>query len=543
MTYGKTVVNLTVCNRTIKPAFVVVMLGVLIGALVCVPGKRPGVDSRIKTVDRAPHIFPDYIGTTIPPNIAPLDFRIRETASEYRVAVHGAPNDSFLIYSRNSLIAFPEKKWRALLSHCRGKTVRIDICVRTDSGWARFIPLVNSVALEDIDNHLVYRLINPSYNLWGEMGIYQRDLESFRETAIITNKKTNYNCLNCHSFCQNNPALMVLHARSNPGGTLLCRGTDIIKIKARAPRFTGSCAYPAWHPNGRLIAFSANTIFQIFPSTPDWHIEVYDSLSDLALYDCDNNTLHSPAPTATEVLENMPNWSPDGAFLYYCSARPITIDYLLDQREGALYRQLPDGNIVRDSADFYMVPGEDRYIQSYRKLRYDLMRVSYDFGSHRFGTPETVLRASETGKSIAWPRVSPDGRYLMFVMSAFGYFTINHPDADLYCMEISSRRFWRLDSVNSDDVESHHSWSSNGRWFVFSSKRTDGVRARPYICYFDSLGRAHKPFILPQKDPEFYTTFLKCYNLPELINGEVRFSERKLSAALLGPEKDATIVP
>jgi hypothetical protein len=516
----------------IKLAFVIVPMCMCMMEISCV-GNGPG--GNVKSVDRAPVVFPDYAGTTIPPNIAPLNFRIRETADDYRVAVQGAANDSLVVYSRTPLITFPEKKWHALLGRCNGKELRIEIFVRKDGGWIRFAPFVNSVAKETIDGFLVYRLINPSYYYWGEMGIYQRNLETFRENAILTNKMTNDNCLNCHSFCRNNPAMMVLHARQNPGGTLLCRENTIAKIDASAPGFAGRCAYPSWHPSGKLIAFSVNAIYQVFPSAPDWYIEVYDSASHLALYDCDSNTLRSAASVPPEALENMPNWSPDGKYLYYCSAEPRTIDYRIDHGTGTINCQRDDGSIVRDSADYYMTPKEDQYVQSYRKMRYDLMRVSYDIGSRRWGTPEPVLLSSETGKSISWPRVSPDGRYAMFVMSSFGYFTIQHADADLYCMDLSSHRYWRLDSANSNDVESYHTWSSNGRWFAFSSKRIDGIRARIYICYFDSLGQAHKPFLLPQKAPYFYSTFLKSYNLPELVNGMVRFSGRKMSAALLGP--------
>ena len=518
----------------IKLAFGIVSMCLCTMGISCV-GNWPG--SSVTSADRAPAVFPDYAGITIPPNIAPLNFRIKETADYFRVAVQGASGDSLVVYSSTPLITFPRAKWHALLAGCSGKELRIGICVRNNGGWTRFAPLVNSVAKETIDGFLVYRLINPSYYYWGEMGIYQRNLETFREKAILTNKTTNDNCINCHSFCRNNPAMMVLHARQNPGGMLLCRGNTIAKMEASAPGFTGSCAYPSWHPSGRLIAFSVNAIYQVFPSARNWYIEVYDSVSRLALYDCNSNTLRCAPSAPTEALENMPNWSPDGKYLYYCRAEPRATDYCINRDAGTIYCQRGDGSAVRDSADYYMIPKEDRYVRSYRKMRYDLMRVSYDIESRQWGTPEPVLASSETGKSIAWPRVSPDGRFAMFVMSSFGYFTIQHADADLYCMDLSSHRYWPLDSANSNDVESYHSWSSNGRWFAFSSKRIDGIRTRIYLCYFDSLGQAHKPFLLPQKDPYFYSTFLKSYNLPELVTGMVRFSGRKMSAALLGPAK------
>lgn len=77
--------------------------------------------------------------------------------------------------------------------------------------------------------------------------------------------------------------------------------------------------------------------------------------------------------------------------------------------------------------------------------------------------------------------------------------------------------------VNSEFTESYHSWSANGRWMVFSSKRGDGLSARPYISYIDETGKAHKPFVLPQEDPGFYSRFLKTFNIPEFAEAEVSF--------------------
>lgn len=63
---------------------------------------------------------------------------------------------------------------------------------------------------------------------------------------------------------------------------------------------------------------------------------------------------------------------------------------------------------------------------------------------------------------------------------------------------------------------------------VFSSRRDDGLYTRPYFSYFDPSGKMHKPFILPQKDPGFYTDFMKTYNLPELITSKVELNPRRL---------------
>jgi len=113
-------------------------------------------------------------------------------------------------------------------------------------------------------------------------------------------------------------------------------------------------------------------------------------------------------------------------------------------------------------------------------------------------------------------------------MSDYGYFTIHFKTSDLYMLDLRTRKYWKL-AVNSEHVESYHSWSSNGRWFVFSSKRKDGLCSRLYFSYVDSNGNAYKPFLMPQKDPDFFKTFIKNYNIPELIDGPVTVSHWKLS--------------
>jgi len=78
--------------------------------------------------------------------------------------------------------------------------------------------------------------------------------------------------------------------------------------------------------------------------------------------------------------------------------------------------------------------------------------------------------------------------------------------------------------LNSDYCDSYHSWSSNSKWLIFSSKRDDGLTARPYISYINENGISSKPFVLPQSDPEFYKGFLKSYNIPEFSTVKIKMN-------------------
>lgn len=191
-----------------------------------------------------------------------------------------------------------------------------------------------------------------------------------------------------------------------------------------------------------------------------------------------------------EQLETFPTWSPDGRYLYFCSTKKLPL-------------------------------------QKFDEVYYDLLRIPFDKINGSFGVPDTVLAISEQKKSISFPRISPDGRYLLFCISGYGNFTIWHSDSDLYMLDLATGEIFEP-NINSSSPESYHTWSSSGRWIVFSSRRGDGLFTQPYFSYFDSLGLAHKPFLLPQRRSDFYSDFLKSYNLPELIAQKVELNPAKL---------------
>jgi hypothetical protein len=162
--------------------------------------------------------------------------------------------------------------------------------------------------------------------------------------------------------------------------------------------------------------------------------------------------------------------------------------------------------------------------------RYDLVRKSFDPQTGSLGGSEIVFQASIIGKSVSFPRISPDGKFLVFTVHDYGTFPIWHKEADLWIINMESGKVSAMD-VNSDMTESYHTWSSNSRWLVFSSKRIDGRSTRPYFAHIDSLGNQGKPFILPQKDPSLYDRMLESFNIPEFVDGRIKIGPRDLAAA------------
>jgi hypothetical protein len=447
-------------------------------------------------LNRLPVIFPDYTGIVIPPNIAPMNFAIREKGDHFIAKISTAGEPPITIENSSGNIDINIGKWHELLNKAKGKEISIEVFVKgSDGKYQKFKTIVNQVSADELDNHLVYRLINTGYVLWSAMGIYQRNLENFDESVIIDNKAIDNTCLNCHSFSKNDPKSMMVHIRSTHAGTVIYSEGKLKKINLKTKYTLSAGAYPNWNPDGKHIAYSVNSISQRFFSK-DIRQEVSDAASDLIVYDVEKNTITTSPKVSANSRENLPVWSADGKSIYYISA-PEVIDY-----------------------------------NSQYNAKFSLMNIPYDADKNLWGQADTVISAKKTGKSITFPKPSPDGKYLMFTMTDHGYFSIHHPDADLYLLDLQSGKFERME-VNSDLTDSYHCWSSSGRWFVFSSKRLDGLFTRPFFSYFDRNGKASKPFVLPQKDPEFYNSFLKNYNIPELITGEVAVSPQAIRDKVL----------
>ena len=169
-----------------------------------------------------------------------------------------------------------------------------------------------------------------------------------------------------------------------------------------------------------------------------------------------------------------------------------------------------------------------------KELKYNIYRKAFNPETRQFGPRELVFDAAAIDSSATFPRISPDGRYMLFTMGKYGYFHIWHHDADLWMMDLASGDVRSFSEVNSPDTESYHSWSSNGRWIIFSSRRNDGVYTRPYIAHVDKDGHATKPFELPSEDPDYHRQFLRCYNVPEFMKGPVTISPQAFADILKG---------
>ena len=454
-------------------------------------------------------IFPDYKGVVIPPNISPLDFKILNDGERYVTTISGEKAGTITVRGRD--VKLPSKEWKALVEANKGSDIVYTVNVKRKGEWLKLAQFKGTVVEDPIDDYMVYRLLAPSYEFYTAFSIRQRNL-STGEDREVYNNRMHYNpkeqqCMNCHQFQNYRTENWQMHVRQVLGGTLIVTGDESRKVNLKTDSTMSAGVYPAWHPTEKLIAYSVNRTRQFFHEKNIQKLEVQDPLSDLILYDIDKNEVSKVAADPL-AFETFPAWSPDGKTLYYSSARQPEI------------ATLPSDSIAI----------------CFDQIRYDLMRKSFDPSTKSFGPEELVYDAKSQDLSAMEARISPDGRFLLFSLGGYGTFHIWHRDSDLWVMDLESGESRSLTEANSNDADSFHNWSSNGRWIVFTSRRDDGLFSRVYFSYFDREGNAHKPFMLPMNDLSGHKDEVYSYNVPEFCVEPIRQSVKDLSRMI---EQDA----
>ena len=441
-------------------------------------------------------IFPDYRDVVVPPNIAPLNFHITEGA-DTKAAVKVEYGDrSVFIGAKAGRITFGRRQWRSMMTP--GTVIAFTVFIKNGSEWVGYDPFTMTVAPDEVDPYIAFRLIPPGYTMWKEMSICQRNLETYRESRIYNNLQGRGNCVNCHSFRDRDPDDMLFHLRSELGGTYIFRDGKKEKLDTKTENTMSPLVYPYWHTSGDYVAFTVNITNEVVHTRNRNVVEVVDEKSDVVVYDVNKHEIvTSDLLSSEDSFETFPTFSPDGRSLYFCSTKAVG-----------------------------PMPGK------FREAKYSLCRVDFNPEDCSFGTTvDTLYNAAADGRSVSFPRISPDGRFLVYALSDYGNFSIWHKESDLYCIDLATGETACMDALNSDDVESYHSWSSNSRWLVFSTRRDDGLYTKPYFSYIDTDGNAHKPFLLPQRNPRhYYDSKMFAYNIPEFVNSKVTLTGSEIAS-------------
>ena len=434
-----------------------------------------------------PEIYPDYVGVTIPADIAPLNFNFSdETIDRMDVIVKGSKGGE--LHVNGEWADFDIDEWHALTEQNQGGKLTVTVCTEKDGQWTQYKDFEIFVSEARLDDWgLTYRRIKPGYEVGGDIGIYQRELGSFDEYAIITETVVPGRCFNCHTANRTNPNRLTMQMRGEGGGTMIQKDGHQMWVETKTDSTKAAGSYSYWHPQGDYVALAVNSVHQAFFTGTGQRIEVYHTFSNVEVLDTRTNELILSPLLQTDDLEIFPAFSHDGKWLYYSTSKPCR------------------------------VPAE------YEKVKCSLCRIAFDAEKGMFGeTVDTLLNGPATDKSYVLARPSYDGRWLMYCASSRGNFPVSQNDADLWLMDLKTGESRELKELNTPQSESYHNWSENSRWLVFSSKREDGMYTKLYLATIDEQGRVSKPFLLPQRHPrKFYREMMDAYNCPDFTKSKV----------------------
>lgn len=476
--------------------------------------KHPSLPSSYTQMNSEPAIWPDYTGVTIPPNIAPLNFLVDDVDDV--VAEFSIHNLKYSYGGKENKVQIDENEWHEILSSAKGKSISVAVYTKTNGKWLAYKPFPIYVAEEEIDPYISYRVLPPTFVGYDELSIRQRNLTNFDETIIYNNRMISEGlegqCINCHSYQNYSTNNMMFHMRMQNPGTMIVSDGELIFVNLKSKDMISAAAYNSWHPSLPIIAFSTDHTMQSFHTRDITKVEVMESASDIIIYDIKNNFVQTVLNDSSD-LELFPSWSPDGKWLYYCSAH-----YEYQKK-------------YEDTTEL---------LDKYRTLQYNLYRISFDADNMTFGEPELIYDAIAMNRSAVQPRVSQDGRYVLFAEGPCGLFHIWHTSADVQILDLLTGELIDTKTMNSPLPESYSSFSSNDRWILFESRRDDGNYTRTYFAYFDRQGQLHKPFEVPAEDPEFFRIFLRSWSRPEFMKEPVSITPRQFyEKALTEPIKVA----
>ena len=232
-------------------------------------------------VDNYPLMFPVYTDVTIPVNIAPLNFLIRDvriTKMETVLTINGEEENAMTVTNSGNVVHFDGDAWKELLQKAAGKKVSVQIYSRNkDNVWTQYKPLTWEVVGDSIDPYLTYQLIDPDYKVWSNIQIKQRCVENFREKTLVDHNLQQNKCMNCHILGNQDPKLSMVYLNEDGRDAILNRNGRLRRLNIKTDKMPTASEYYNFSPSGKYIAFSTNSYLPAFHANPSSRIEVYDT--------------------------------------------------------------------------------------------------------------------------------------------------------------------------------------------------------------------------------------------------------------------------
>jgi Flp pilus assembly protein TadD len=244
-------------------------------------------------------------------------------------------------------------------------------------------------------------------------------------------------------------------------------------------------------PDGRYVISTVKDR-AVFVATPDIQFSqlFFPVKGILVVYDRETGEF-KPLPGADDpaYVQSNPTWSPDGKYVVFARTKAYHKASAADPR-GVLLSE-------KDVPEF---------VERREPFKFDLYRVPFNGG--KGGKAEPIEGASHNGMSNYFAKFSPDGKWIVFCKAKD--FMLLMPDSELFIVPAEGGEARRL-RANTPLMNSWHSFSSNGRWLVFSSKAYTPY-TQLFLTHIDEEGNSTPPVVL-----ERFTAKDRAANIPEFV--------------------------
>jgi len=403
--------------------------------------------------------------------------------------------------------------WSAMQLHSARRPASVTITGYQNGKIASSAHITFSTSMDPVGAPIFYRDV-PLMPSPGADGIVQplsasaipliqwrlRDIRKLESRVVLKNVHT---CVNCHSFSADGKTMGVdvdgpgndkgLYAIAPIQRHISIENKDVVHWNTDGQVGTTRVGFMSQvSPNGQFVvstfagpSLSVPKSYYVTNFTDYRFLQVFYPTRGILEWYSRTAGMRRPLPGADDpqYVQTDGVWSPDGKWIVFARA-----DARNPHEEG---QQL---------AKYANDPNET-------KIQYDLYRIPFNGGLG--GTPERIIGASQNGTSNNFPKVSPDGRWIVFVQCRNGQ--LMRPDSQLYIVPFSGGKARRL-RANTSLMNSWHSFSPNGRWLVFSSKARSPY-TQMYLTHIDANGN-DSPAILIDNS----TAANRAVNLPEFVN-------------------------
>jgi len=404
--------------------------------------------------------------------------------------------------------------WSAIQLHSTGQPATVTITgYRDDQIVSAPSHIAFSTSRDPVGAPIFYRDV-PLMPTVGTNGIVQpiptsaihlikwrlRDIRQTESRTVLHNMPT---CANCHSFSGDGKTMGIdIDGPANDKGLyaivpiqreISIKNKDIVqwntdgKVGLTRVGFMSQVS-----PDGRFVVSTFAGPSLDVPSTyyvtnfKDYRfLQVFYPTRGILEWYNRATGVRKPLPGADDphYVQTDGFWSPDGKTIVF--ARAVARNPREEGQKPALYANDPNET----------------------QIQYDLYRIPFNNG--KGGTPERIVGASQNGMSNTFPKVSPDGRWIVFVQCHNGQ--LMRPDSQLYIVPFNGGVARRL-RANTPTMNSWHSFSPNGRWLVFSSKARSPY-TQMYLTHLDGNGDSSPAILIDNA-----TAANRAVNLPEFVN-------------------------